>query len=539
MNYLKINKWVLSVVIFSISLGFLVSVPHLLHIVDDRYQGIPVHLNSDEDLYLARVQAVLCCGSDQVGNAIAGGNTIQPLQAGIIEKAYGTFFRPFFYRASSIFTLMDFVIPMLLFLSIVWFCRASGFSRKQSFIAAALFSFLELYNLGRPIHQRVSFLLVILSMISIVVSLNKSVAWSIVAGIILGTLIGVYFWSFTAAWCFLAIATAWFLYKKDWRKLFSLSIAAGVGLVFAAPHLWDIYTLSQNSLYPEAYFRSGIGKSRTPESWAWSILFLGMSMGALANLFGTYKKYIFINLTIICSFVLLNQHLIHGTRFLFASHYLFTLVFSAVLALVLFWKEKGIFNRIAFLSSLVFLCGIAIDGRSIISQWRLDEEDFSQQHLSGVLKILDQIDQSVILSDPSTSAFLASNTKHDVLYTPYLQHELRSHIEIAERFCMTQFAIPIENRTYKDRKPLVYGAAYDGISSSSEEERVRAQEIALVDSVCEEMDESLFEFIDSYDVQYVLHDKKRYPEWDILSTDLNLNIIDRSDEWILYEVYVP
>ncbi|MBT7929318.1 hypothetical protein HN682_05325, partial [Candidatus Peregrinibacteria bacterium] len=131
------------------------------------------------------------------------------------------------------------------------------------------------------------------------------------------------------------------------------------------------------------------------------------------------------------------------------------------------------------------------------------------------------------------------NTKHDVLYTPYLQHELRSHIEIAERFCMTQFAIPIENRTYKDRKPLVYGAAYDGISSSSEEERVRAQEIALVDSVCEEMDESLFEFIDSYDVQYVLHDKKRYPEWDILSTDLNLNIIDRSDEWILYEVYVP
>ncbi|MCK5017161.1 MAG: hypothetical protein KAS32_08820, partial [Candidatus Peribacteraceae bacterium] len=122
------------------------------------------------------------------------------------------------------------------------------------------------------------------------------------------------------------------------------------------------------------------------------------------------------------------------------------------------------------------------------------------------------------------------------LYTVYIQHELRTHEEITERFCLTQFPINPNNRTYKDRKLIVYGAAYDALDEGIERNSAREQELKLVDETCANIDESPNQFFNNYKINYVLHNKKRNPEWNINRISIPLLIIEETDDWVLYKV---
>ncbi len=526
----------MGVCLLAILIGMLVSMPHILHSLDERYEGVAIHLNSDEHLYLARTQEVLTLGANRLGNAIGGGDLLPALQTGLIEQFYGTLFRSFVSRASSILIFADFIIPVFLFLVIVAIARFSDLSRKRSLLVAVIFSSVELYNLGRPIHQKSSFLLVLLSMLLLILGSEKSYFWSILAGILLGILFSIYFWSWTAAWCFYALLLLWFLILKDWKKCKRLLVAGLTGVFVASFELIRMVNVSSLPEYKDVYFRSGIANSRIPESWIWSVIFLILALGSLWHLWKKPKQKPYIPIIIISAFILLNQHAIHGVRFLFASHYLFSLVFSSVLALVFFWKKKSLLSIFAFLSALIFIMGIAYDNRSLISQWRVDSGDFFEQHLASTIPHLHLLERGMVLSDPDTSAFIASNTKHDVSSAVYKQHGGRTHEEITERFCLTQFPINPNNRTYKDRKLIVYGAAYDALDEGIERNSAREQELKLVDETCANIDESPNQFFNNYKINYVLHNKKRNPEWNINRISIPLLIIEETDDWVLYKV---
>lgn len=511
--------------------------PHLLHTKDSRYKGIPVHLNADEFSYLPRVQEVLLHGPERFGVAIAGGEEmLPPLQPGLIEQAYGFFFRPFTQRASSIFTAMDFAMPFLLFIVLVGFCRACGLSRRRALIAAALFSFLELYNLGRPIHQRVSFLLTLLSLWGLIQGLEHRRIWGIFGGALMGLLIGVYFWSFTAVWAWWAVALLFFCLRKSWEYAKELAAFGTVGLLCGIPFVLRMRELSGELLYDEVFFRSGVGHSRMPESLPWSFLFLIMSAGTLLLWYKRGRRQRYLACTVATAFLVLNQHLLHGTLFLFASHYLFFLVFAAVVALVGTWGEQRFAARITAVAAIIFLLGIGYDNRSVVSQWRLDESDFKEQHLAGALTELENIERAVVLSDPLTSSLIASHTKHDVLFTHYIQHELRSHKELAERYCLTQAPLNPSLRQPEEEHVLLYGAAYDAIFNASEKERVRSQELAVVERICGAMDRDPRTLLGTYGVQYILWDEKRNPMWTLSRLNTTMELLADGESWSLWQL---
>ena len=529
------KRWYKTVFCCAVLLGVLVSAPHWLHTLSDQYKGVPVHLNADEFSYLPRVQEVIENGSGRFGIAIAGGEELLPeLQSGLVEKIYGVAFRPFVTQASTVFTIMDFLIPLLLFIVMVGFCRACRLSRKQVLIVAIFFSLLELYNLGRPIHQRVSFLLVLISLWGIIEGIEKKWIWGVLGGALMGVLIGVYFWAWTAAWAWWGILLILMLLKHSWRTVKKLLLFGAAGLAVGAPFLIAMRRLSEHPLYEEVFFRSGIGHSRIPESWPWTILFLVMALGIITLWKRHYHLSTYLVCTVITAFAVLNQHLIHGTLFLFASHYLFFLVFAAVLALVVSWRNRSRWGVAIILASGIFLLGIASDNRSIVPQWRIDDRDFAEQHLAAALPTLKDLDQSTILSDPLTSSFIASHTKHDVLFTHYIQHEMRTHQEIAERYCLTQLPFIPNERKPEEEHVLVYGAAYDAIYNQAEQDQTREHELALVERICDTMDRDPRALLGQYGVQYLFWDEKRQSEWFIPRLSTYLREIAQGEGWSLW-----
>lgn len=550
--------WYGSVLLSALVLGALVSMPYVLHILDDRYQGVSVHFNADEFSYMPRVQQVLIGHPEEMGVAVTGGQKLPVLQPALIEDVYGTVFRFFGVKhASTVFTVMDFFVPFFLFIVLVGFLRSCGLSRKQSWTAAVLFSALQLYSLNRPVHQGASFLLSILAMWGIIEGVERRMFWGFLGGALMGILVGVYFWSWTYVWCWFGLLVIYVLLslcagklhihsRTLLAKLFMFGLFA---LIVALPFFWQTYQVTQYPLFTEAFFRSGMGKSHIPESWPWTLLFAVMAVGMIIlwQKRRRDERMIYAVCTVVTAFVVLNQHIIHGTRFLFASHYLMFLVFAGVITLIHAWSSifpchSELYRRtqwknvFVFFCVLLFLFGIAYDNRSLIAQWRIDADDFEEQHLASVLPILDVLDRAVILSDPQTSSFIASHTQHDVLFTHYVQHQLLSHQEIAERYCLTQIALLPKERRPEDELVLVYGAAYDAIFDLAERQRVRTQELKLVSDVCTEVDLHVADFLKHYGVQYILWDQKRHPQWRIERLGLRLKQMEKGEEWRLWKL---
>ena len=171
-----------------------------------------------------------------------------------------------------------------------------------------------------------------------------------------------------------------------------------------------------------------------------------------------------------------------------------------------------------------------------MSQWRLDESDFKEQHLAGALTELENIERAVVLSDPLTSSLIASHTKHDVLFTHYIQHELRSHKELAERYCLTQAPLNPSLRQPEEEHVLLYGAAYDAIFNASEKERVRSQELAVVERICGAMDRDPRTLLGTYGVQYILWDEKRNPMWTLSRLNTTMELLADGESWSLWQL---
>lgn len=562
----------------ALALGILVSLPQGLHMLDSRYQGIPVHLNSDEFSYMPRLMEALLGRSTELGTAVTGGEERLPvLQPALPELVYGFLFRPLGLSIATVLTILDFLEPALLFLALVAFLRSCGLDRRRAYIAAVLFCVLQLYNLGRPIHQRLSFLLTIVSLTLLIEGLERRVVYGILGGILMGLLIDVYFWAWTAAFGWYALLLVfeflqwassraqhqWFGVRRPfYSRLFmnilkpvqhllgrmegtvssfrvqSLLFFGGAGVVAGMPFLWKMYTTSRHPLYPEVFFRSGMGQSHAPESWPWTILFAAMA-AAIVMFFWTGdqpRRNRYLACTVIAAFALLNQHIIHGTLFLFASHYLFFLVLAAVMALTYAWGRGTAAGAIIVVASGVFLAGIVYDNRSLLPQWWISAQDFEEQHLANTLPILAQLPRTTILSDPLTSSFIASFSQHDVLFTHYIQHEMRSHKELAERYCLTQVPLPAALRKPEEEPVLVYGAAYDAIEDPVARIKVRGEELSLVADACRQVDTNPAGTMERYKVLYILWDEARNPDWDLLRLPLNLRQVGEGEGWSLWKV---
>ncbi len=524
-------------------LAILIQVPQFLHVIDPRFQGIFVPLNSDESVYLARVQEALIGRPELAAEAFIGDPAIKGTQLAMLETWYGTLFRWTGFRAATVLQIMDSVNVFFLFILLWMYLRLCGFTRRHALIGAVLFSSIELYNLNRPVHLAGSTLLTLAALSGILLGMRFHRGLGIAGGILLGTLVGVYVWSWMWGWGFygmaLLVAGCWLLREKNSVSVDTfvrLLIFGLVAVLFALPHVWHLWTLSHDPLYAEAVFRSGMHPGRAPESWPYSILFttmLGSVLIAYIRDPQGLRRYEGVLATIATAWIVIHQQVFHGIVFNYVSHELLLLVISALSVVLLAWVYR---TRLLFLgagAAIIYLVAVAYDGRFVWKQYHPSEGRFEQQHLASALPALDALPQSTVLSSSKGSAFIAGFTHMDIVYSIYLKNLLMSHEEIAQRYCMTVLPLPPEQRHIRDHQHLVYP---DAVAAFHDDPTVREREVAMVEKVCAEFDSDPVAALRKFHISYIFWDMRSDSEWDLSRLHVKLEKISEGDGWSLWQV---
>ncbi|MSR87474.1 hypothetical protein EXS70_04905 [Candidatus Peribacteria bacterium] len=531
--------WFLLVIGCAVAFALIIQIPQWLHQMDPRAAGVLVQLNSDEDVYLARVEESLTGRPVQTAEAIVGDPALRGSQPALLEQVTGVLFSWTHWRAVSVLQLMDSVSVFLLFLCLVWFLRQCGFPRMVALVGTVFFCVIQLYNLNRPIHQGLSLVLLLAALDFLMAGRERRIFWGIPGAVLLGALFGDYFWNWSFGLAWVGILILFDLVECATSRRCSLAFKKSAPLLALAlacsvPFLLQMISIMTDPLASEAVFRSGMHPGRLPESWVYSVLFAVMAGGVLFAFWQQPKKlrpYRYGIVTVLTAFVVIHQQLLHGYVFNFVSHYLMPMVIAAIITLSLWHFLRNRALLAAALAALVYLTAVAYDGRNVASQFRIADR-FGEQHLGSALAKLDELPRTTILSDPGTSAFIAGSTQHNVVYSLYLKNVLMAHTEIAERYCATVVPLKSVDRHLKDQE-LIWPDA-DGAFHS--DPSVREREVAMVEEACRKTDNKPRAALQKFHVQYVLWDEKRQPTWDLRRLRVVLNKVAVGEGWSLWSL---
>jgi hypothetical protein len=531
-------RFTISLIGFSVFLAVIMQVPQWRHLRHEDARGVLVSLNSDESIYLARVQESLSDRPELSAEAFMGHDSVEGSQFALIERMYGNMFRFTGWNAAEVFRLMDSVAPVLLFFSVFFFLQLCGFRKEVAFGGAALFCLVQLYNLSRPIHMRASFFLMLWSLIGVTAAYHKKWWGVALGGLMLGLLVAVYVWSFMFAWAFWGalLLVAFMQSRKEsglcsWHFLFLTGL---VGLVAAIPAIMQYMDLLSHPLYEYAQFRSGIHPSRLPESFVYSGLFivmlagLGITYRAHAS---TVKHFTPVIALVIASVVYMNQQVVHGQTFNFVSHGIFSLMLAAISVVLLACALRPRWLLLSIAAASVYIAAIAYDGRYVVNQWSVDDSSLADQHLSELFTELEGMRRARIMTDPHTSALIAGFTKHDVVYSVYLKNILLTHKEIALRYCLTQLPLRPEQRHIEGQHHLIYPDAVSAFKGS-----VREEEVALVKAACTELDLEPSLGLGVFEASHIVWNKAEQPEWNMRRLRTKLKLVSETDTWALYQI---
>ncbi len=536
------RRWAVILGACAAVIALLMQAPQWLHMADARYRGVPVVLNSDEQTYQSRVQEALRGRPEQAAEAITGDPRLKGAQSAQIEVAEGSLLAFTDWDAPQVFQLMDSVIPVLLFLALFAFLRRCGFSRGQALLGSGAFCLLQLYNLNRPLYQRTSFLVTIVTFLLLIEGVERRRWAGMVGGALLGFTLGGYFWAWTYTCLWAGLLGAWELIdgvageRKDHTRWGRLALFGIVAFVAAIPALAQILLLLKDPLYEAAKFRSGMHSSHLPESWMYSALWTVMAAGVLAvavRFRPEARTHRYALVTVVAGFLSINQQVLHGVTFHFVSHYLFALVLGAIALVLTAWalRRRSWLLVPSCLAAIVYLLGIGWDGRYVIAQWSRDPADFAEQHFATLLPVLEDLPRSRILTDPETSLFVAGSTKHDVVYSLYLKNVLLPEEELADRFCATQLPLLPQDRRLEERAQLLWPDAVVAFGKSA-----RDREMLLVHRRCAALQADPAGMLRIFRVDYVLWDRARQPAWRPERLGPDLTEMASGSGWSLWEV---
>jgi hypothetical protein len=536
-------RWFALAVGCAAAAAILIQVPQALHFADPRSNGIPVHLNADEYVYLARVEESLSGRPAQSAEAFVGDSSLQGTQPALLERAIGVVFRPTGLRAAAVLQIMDSIVVFFLFLVVFGFFRTCGFHGGAALTGTLLLCAIEFNTLNRPVHPAPSVLLVFLTLLCIAQGAKGRPALSVLGGLLLGILFGDYFWSWTFAWAWVGIDVFW-EFLEWWRtgssnakkRMMFLALSMGIGAIATLPFFIPFLGMFHHPSYAEAAFRSGLHPSRLPESLPYSVLFLAMTGGTLATLWTHYERlrpYRMGIVTLLTGFTVMHQELLHGIVFNFVSHYLLSLAIAALCCLLLAWTVRTRALLVAGLAAAVYLSALAYDGRWVLKQFTVQPSDFQEQHFATLLPVLDALPRQTILSDPESLAFVAGATKHDIVYSVYLKNILMPHTAIAERFCLTQIPVPPNQRNIEKREWLIYP---DAVSAFPGEPWVKEKELEMIRNACLDVESHPAEFLRTYRVSYILWDEEKHPEWNLKALGVPLEKTATGSGWSLWSI---
>ena len=139
---------------------------------------------------------------------------------------------------------------------------------------------------------------------------------------------------------------------------------------------------------------------------------------------------------------------------------------------------------------------------------------------------------AIILSDPETSTFLTSHTAHNVIYGVYLQYELLTSRDLAERYCLT--LVPVSTAEHSYPTPHIFN--YTQQRDPLVQEDLKQQEEVMLAEACARVEADPAGFLKRYGVEYIFWDEKRQPDWDLRRTDAPVHEYKRGEGWSLWQL---
>ena len=536
-TYLRIRLYT------TIGFAFLIVFPFFLYTFRDEYRGlVPIRVN-DDGMYFAHIQSALLGRSDEVTNGIL--LTDPPIRGAgpaLIEGVAGFLFGPTRLRGPQVSLLLTVLIAPLLIPLMSTFLRRIGLSRGIAIGATLLFTFVCLSPLQRPVHMSLSLPLSLFALVLLERAYTKrTISSALAAGALFGVLPAVYFWTWTYLFAAGAalLTTHLFLTPKSpikKKQTIALCIVAVTALLLSAPYFLHLLKLQMsNPFFAEVALRSNVVPSRIVESLPRSLLLTLLFVCAV--IFSWRKKAespppLFPLALVAAAFVVMHQNLVHGTDFMFSSHYYPYVVLSA-LVMAAWVLQKGFSFRPRFDALLkggilsiagVFLIAGAWDYRVAWSLPFAHRTHLDLQHLRSSLKLLRNGTREVVLTDYASAQMIPSWTEDSVVFTPYVRHLLVSNTEFAERYCLSELPSP--------QGPDIAWITWEATQVQSRHlypEREREFQ-----AVCAALLEDPAAALQKYAVDYLLWNKRKRPEWVIDET--LFSFVAEGEDWSLWKV---
>lgn len=512
--------------------------------IQSGYQGI-LYKGGDESQYIMRINQAMHHPFSDVSNSIVSGpNAPKGLQMTLPESVIGSLFAWTDMTAPSLAILLSILIAPLFIPLLALLALRFGIRRREAVIGSCVLFFLLIGPLRRMVHQSWSLPFVVLTLILLTDWWkNPSRSRSIVLGILLGVLPGIYFWAWTYVWGvfgFIILLTVIAEARhKTWKALGRFLIqAVSVGIIAlaaASPFLFMIWMNSHDPASVDAGYRSSLIHAREFESVPRSIVLVLLTvLSSLAMSRQSDRRRLLPLLAMLLSLVAVtHQQFVHGQVLSFWTHYYpYVCVISMLLVLVFLGSRvRATFEVSAALVACVFLFAAFTDyyGRASIflpiNHWQ------KYQHLAPSLLALNRItEKQTVLSDWNSSLIVGTYTDHDLIFTPFMRHTLVPFTELAERHCLIQFSTGKK----ADVEWLPLDVKELSAAGKAQVESVLERDFALTKKACDDVYADPKSALVRYHATLLLWDEKNYPDWEI--PEKYFTVSEKGSGWSIWQV---
>lgn len=559
-NFLK-NHYL--IIILGIFLTFLIEIPVIgfPFIAGDKYQGINiVPFGTDSYFYLSRAKDAM--EGNNLGNPVLREEKnqqdvyftynerllIAPIRLlGLQDKV----------NVVTLFNIYNFIGIFILILLIYFFIlQLSG--NKLLSAAAALFAvggyhiiynkslFYNDFNIyGRPNYPYLGSLAFFIYLNFLFKSINvKKLIYKISAILSFGLLFYVYFYAWTFALALNAALILVYLFKKDFENLKYVLIISIGGFILGFYNILKLFLFVQSDIGKQSSYFMWTSSNHVPIFSKIGFI----SLVLLAIYF--YKKrkdvnLIFITALILAGWAALNQQVITGTVIQYAHYYWFFIVpISIIVGLYMIWLmiNKQIIQKVLFIfvMIIVFLSTGIGQYQSILRTMPTRLYEQSYQPLIDVLKSDNK--SGVILTAPDAYAYLFTiYTPHDLFWraTTHYAPIQRMKDALFVYFYINKYSrndfVNYLNGLINSGKQSVYLDLYKDLEGywsgfnfydyeghfSKNNPLLLQKRKETIDSLYKEYSEiikkenNIKDILDKYEVNYIVWDKNKYPEWDL------------------------
>ena len=528
-----------------------------------QFQGIYPELNGDRLYYHTRIHEVLD-GHPAVNRPyfFEYKDVLYPQATGA-ERFIDALTRIFSTSLQQLQLVLDFVAPFLIFLlSYALFYKLAP-HRLTAIVLPFILFFIIPADLAKPINPQITFPLLLLFLLLWMLMIQKTIHrlwYALGAGVVLGLLFLTYFFH----WSFLVVLVGLYviglLMKKEFKTLPLYGVLFGVAILVGIPYFIQIFQGMGAPFHAETAVRVGVYHSYFPESLprlavavVWFLFFAWF-----VRLYKIEKQPMTL---VVASFLLANilypnHQIITHTIIQNANHWSFMPLFIYALTLHYFFSvvhEKNLVRASRWLLAVaVILFLIPVVRFATFTYYStvhnlVARDAETAQRYGIVIGWINQNTQSdeVIFSDTNTMRLIPAYTAANVYYDNYAMNLPGSDREVAERALLSHFFDPafFEHPTFgMDESTRILWTQpaqsersthrlHDFFRVSYEKQYNLERERALIDGVYKDLQKEGWsvDVLKRYHVDYIMWDKRTYPDWHLEQFDALERIADIND----------